>query len=391
MTKARDWNSNKKLLLLGSLILILLKGGLSQESATSQSRQGNQPEELTSQYFLFEELLLHQPEWFTGAEARQIADNILLYQRDSGGWPKNIDYRRSLSESEKRNLFKNPDLPLATIDNGATYTQLRFLAKIIRATNDQNYVLSFFKGFEYLLIAQYANGGWPQFYPLQKGYYAHITFNDDAMIGVLRLLRDVAVGKPDFEFVDQARRDRARKAVRKGIECILKTQIVVDGQLTAWCAQYDEKTLKPAQGRSYELISLSGSETVRIIQFLMEIDNPSPEIINAIQAAVSWLDKVKIEGIRVVRKPDPKSPTGFDKIVVADSTAPPVWARFYQIDNNQLFFSDRDGKVYYDLAEISSERRNEYGWLGYWPQELLTESYPQWQKRWAPDNNVLRR
>ena len=78
MTQTRDWNSKHRFLLIGSMILILLKGGLSQESAPSQSGQGNQPEELTSQYFLFEELLLHQPEWFATAEARQIADNLLI-------------------------------------------------------------------------------------------------------------------------------------------------------------------------------------------------------------------------------------------------------------------------------------------------------------------------
>jgi len=380
---------NLRLLLIGGLLFMLLEGGLSQEYSASESRQGNRREESTSQRILFEELLLHQPEWFAAAEARQIADNILIYQRSSGGWPKNINYQRSLSELEKRELCNFVDEPFATIDNGATYTQLRFLAKVIQATNDQHYILSFLRGFDYLLKAQYDNGGWPQFYPLQKGYYSHVTFNDDAMIGVMRLLRDVAAGKPDFDFVDQGRRNRAERAVQKGIECILKTQIVVNGQLTAWCAQYDEKTLKPAKARSYELISLSGEETVGIVRFLMEIENPSPEIVNAIQAAVGWLDKVKINGIRVIRKPDPKSPTGFDKIVVADSAAPPIWARFYQIENNRPFFSDRDGKVYHDLEAISSERRNEYAWLGYWPRELLTEFYPQWQRRWSPGNNVL--
>lgn len=391
MEQNKDWIINLRLLLVGGLILTLLERGFSQEHSDSGSKQGNQREEITSQYILFEELLLHQPEWFASAEARQIADNILIYQRSSGGWPKNIDYRRNLSESEKRELLKNPNEPFATIDNGATYTQLRFLAKIIKVTGDQHYIRAFQKGFDYLLKAQYANGGWPQFYPLQKGYFSHITFNDDAMIGVLRLLRDIADGKPDFDFVDQERRKQAESAVRKGIECILKTQIVVNGQLTAWCAQYDEKTLKPTKARSYELISLSGSETVGIVQFLMEIENPSPEIINAIQAAVSWLDRVKIRGIRVIHKPDPNSPTGFDKVVIADSAAPPIWARFYQVENNRPFFSDRDGKVYYELAAISSERRNEYGWLGYWPQEVLMELYPRWQKQWVLDTNVLER
>ena len=29
--------------------------------------------------------------WFTGAEAKGMADNILSYQSKLGGWPKNID------------------------------------------------------------------------------------------------------------------------------------------------------------------------------------------------------------------------------------------------------------------------------------------------------------
>ena len=51
---------------------------------------------------------------------------------------------------------------------------------------------AFRRGLDYLLKAQYPNGGWPQFYPLRNGYWSHITYNDDAMAGVLELLRDVA-------------------------------------------------------------------------------------------------------------------------------------------------------------------------------------------------------
>ena len=44
---------------------------------------------------------------------------------------------------------------------------------------------------EFILTAQYANGGWPQFYPLQKNYSRYITFNDDAMAGIMFLLKDI--------------------------------------------------------------------------------------------------------------------------------------------------------------------------------------------------------
>ncbi|MBN2089311.1 pectate lyase [candidate division KSB1 bacterium] len=338
---------------------------------------------------LWRNLLSHDPAWYKSKEALQIAKNILIYQRASGGWPKNIELGRPLSETTRKRLAKYPDKPYATIDNGATYTQLYFLSKMFNITHDEKFRTAFIKGFDYLLASQYPNGGWPQFYPLRKGYYSHITFNDDAMIGVMRLLRDVGKNKSDFHFVDEDRRTKAQNAIEKGIDCILKTQIKVKDQLTAWCAQYDEITLKPAKARAYELASLSGKESVAIIQLLMEIENPSPKVIQAVQSAVAWLEQVKILGIRVVEQPDTRSASGFDRIVIADSAAPPIWARFYLIDSNKPFFSDRDGKIYYHLSEISSERRNEYGWLGYWPEKLLERYYPKWQQKWAPEKNVL--
>jgi len=115
----------------------------------------------------------------------------------------------------------------------------------------------------------------------------------------------------------------------------------------------------------------------------MRLQKPSPEIIAAVQGAADWLEKVKIKGIRVDYAADASLPGGFNKVVVPDPAAPPMWARFYLIGSNRPFFSDRDGKIYYDLAEISAERRNDYGWLGYWPQELLASEYPRWREKWS--------
>src|SRR5690606_27444443 len=117
---------------------------------------------------------------------------------------------------------------------------------------------------------------------------------------VMRLLRDVAAGTEPYAFVDEARRGRAAGAVERGIDCILKTQLEEEGRLTAWAAQYDEVTLEPAWARAYEPPSLSGAESVAIVRFLMEIEQPTPEIIAAIEGAVGWLRKVAIHGLLYV-------------------------------------------------------------------------------------------
>ena len=107
---------------------------------------------------------------------------------------------------------KKEDITETTIDNKATYTQIDYLGKLITASllkpsppgNLPKYKEAYLKGVDYLLSSQYENGGFPQYYPLKKGYYTHITFNDDAMIGVLSLLRDIANGNDDHKFVDEA-------------------------------------------------------------------------------------------------------------------------------------------------------------------------------------------
>jgi PelA/Pel-15E family pectate lyase len=242
---------------------------------------------------------------------------------------------------------------------------------------------------DYILRAQYETGGWPQYYPNLSGYYKHITFNDGATIGVMTVLRDVAAGKVPYDFVDEDYRRKAAEAVEKGIECILKCQIVVDGKKTAWCAQHDSKTYAPAKARSYELPSISGGESVGIVRFLMDIDNPSPEIIEAVQCAVAWFDEAKLEGIRQIQKQDESTPKGWDKVIVKDPSAPPIWARFYEIGTNTPIFCSRDGIPKRTLAEISYERRTGYSWLGHYAAGLLAKSYPAWQKKWAPGKNAL--
>lgn len=321
--------------------------------------------------------------WYSSADAVRIADNLLLYQHTSGGWPKNIDMARTLSDAEKQRLAENRDRGETIIDNGATHTQIRYLALVHKATGEARFADAARRGLEYILTSQYPNGGWPMIYPLQKGYYSHITFNDGAIIGVMRLLRDVAAGGEPYDFVDQATRDRAGAAIAKGLDVILKCQIVVDGTPTAWCAQHDEHDFKPAKARAYELPSISGQESVGIIEYLMAIDNPSPEIRAAIRNAVAWFEKVKITGMRVdrVRAPDLDPPR--DVVMVADPDAGPLWARFYEIGTNKPMFVGRDGIVHDHLADIEQERRTGYAYVGSWARELLEREYPAWKQKWG--------
>ena len=169
--------------------------------------------------------------------------------------------------------------------------------------------------------------------PRYGAYWHYITFNDDSMVGVLRLFRDVAQEEEPFTIVGTQRRVKASKAVAKGIECILKYQIVVDGNKTGWCAKHDDKTLEPRHGRPYERVSISGSEGVGVVDFLMEIKNPSPEIVEAVQAAVAWFDQAKLTGIRQVRQnQEPGADTSISTLVYTRAEAVKELASGYPDD-----------------------------------------------------------
>lgn len=336
--------------------IVILSGFLDSSGASYAARYLNKPDQ-----------------WFSTEEASRIARNIISYQSPLGGFPKNIDTTAKPFSGDK-------DKIKPTFDNGATFDELRFLARFYHRTKDESAKSAFLKGFDFIISAQYPNGGFPQSYPPGNGYPRYITFNDGVMVRALEFLRETTRSQV-YDFLDKERKIKAKEAFERGIDCILKCQIKVNGKLTAWCAQHCEKTFEPRGARTFELPSLSGAESAGIVRLLMSIQNPSSNIIVAVRSAVQWFESAKIQGIKIVETNAPGSPTGKDKIVVGDKNAPPIWARFYEIETNRPIFSDRDGVKKYSLMEIGHERRNGYSWYGYWAKQLLESEYPAWEKR----------
>ncbi|MEI9956535.1 MAG: pectate lyase [Ferruginibacter sp.] len=314
---------------------------------------------------------------------------MLLYQRKNGGWPKhfqgnkNVDYKRELTEAELKELKDGYDASIdATIDNEATTKEIKYLVKAYKIYKVDAYLKAAENGIGYLLKAQYANGGWPQYYPDFSLYRSQITYNDNAMVNVLNVLQDVARGKNDFDVIDKMYVPLCNVAIAKGVDCILKTQVKQNGVLTVWCAQYNAKTLQPKMARKFELASLSGSESVGIVRFLMQQQNPSKEIIDAIKAAVQWFEKVKIVGYSFVEIKAPNEKSGRDKVLVKDDANTGMWARFYDLQTNEPFFTGRDSQPKKTIAEVENERRIGYAWYGIWPQKLIEKEYPEWLMKW---------
>ena len=324
---------------------------------------------------------------YSTSEVKEIADNILLFQKSNGGWPKNYDMRAILTEEQKKALFEAKDELNTTFDNGATHSQLNYLAKAYSLTKIEKYNDAFLHGIEYVLSAQYNNGGWPQFYPDLSSYRKYITFNDGAMIGIMKLIQRIVNRSKEFSFIEDSLYGEIKTAYEKGIECILNCQIVDNGELTAWCQQHDNVDFRPQNARSFEPIAICNGESSAIVKFLMSIENPDERIIKSINSAVKWFEDSRIYGIRVEEIKVDKvdyiyHTTDRDMIVVEDSNAKHIWTRYYELVKHKPIFCNRDGKVVYTLSEVERERRTGYAWYVYDPQEVL-DSHPAWLKKWV--------
>ena len=330
------------------------------------------------------------PEWYATPEARHIADVIVSFQTPAGGWSKNQSRDGALRvpgqayAGDNNSRFIAPgDFDTArdehwhyvgTLDNDATITELQFLARVITALPDaRTYRTAFEKGAAYLFNAQFPNGGWPQVWPLEGGYHDAITFNDDALVHAAELMSDIASGAGDYAFAPDTIQQQAASARDRAIACILTTQVIVNGHRTVWGQQHDALTELPVAARNFEPDALSSAESASLLIYLMQLPDPSPEIVAAVHDGVRWLHEVALHDVAWTDGGD--RTTG--RKLIASPGAPDLWARYYVATTGKPVFGDRDKTLHDDVNEISLERRNGYAWFNTAPLKVF-KAYAKW-------------
>jgi PelA/Pel-15E family pectate lyase len=321
---------------------------------------------------------------YAPTQVAEIANNLLLFQRTNGGWPKDYDMTAILTPLQRAALIGTRHATDTSFDNHNVHPQTDYLARAYSQCRNEIWHEACLRGFDFLLAAQYGDGGFPQSFPNPSGYSAHITFNDGVMIGILNVLKDAADAEPHWDWLDDERRQRARDAVERGVECILRCQIESHGVRTGWCQQHERATCAAAPARTFELVSICPQETTEIVRFLMRLPPSDARRVEAISDAVAWLQRAQLTGIRVKKVPAAavefeRHRADFDVVVVPDATAPPIWARHYEIGTDRPIFAGRDAVKRYALAEIEAERRTGTAWYGHWPTSLLNDEYPRWR------------
>ena len=337
-------------------------------------------------------------------DVQQTADSIVKYQMKSGGWPKNQDWLHGVDPKEAK-AWEKKGIG-STIDNGATTKEMETLAKALEQLDRmvsenshwldkdlvkdrrKRYTEAFNRGLEFFLDMQYDNGGFPQFYPAKKkeAYTSQITFNDNATVNVLRLMKKVLENDEQFKYVvvEKSIRKKCQVAYEKGIQCVLDCQIRVDesgkvleygtdawrsGKRTVWCQQHDKKTLVPVKARAYELPSFTGNgETCAILDFLMDLPHPSAEVEEAVKCGVEWLEAHAMRDMALERFKDEK---GREDVRLVERKGSVLWARFYDLEQAEPMFCDRDGVPRKNLSEVGYERRTGYSWVGDGPKRVI--------------------
>jgi len=313
-----------------------------------------------------------------------IAENMLAFQTADGAWPKNMDWQRVYTPTELEKLRKKWSArPGGTLDNRTTWTHIHYLAEVYQQTGLQRYADAARRGLLWIVAHQNAqSGGWA------GADVDAITFNDGVMVGALRALHEAATDKPLYGFLDEKTRSQIAASYERGLRCVLRCQVRVGERLTAWGQQHSHETFQPVWARAFEPPAITPCESVGVVRFLMELDNPPPEVVRAVDAAVAWMDRVKIAGLRVERVPAepvqwPRRYCDFDVVEVKDPNAPPIWTRMYDPETERPIFCTREREITSDFTKLSRERRTGYGFHGDWPAKLIAEEYPAWKRKLA--------
>lgn len=317
-------------------------------------------------------------DWYGGEEARTLADAVLSYQTPSGGWSKKTDYSQGQRQTGMQ--WSSQHDPgesfhyVATFDNRSTTQQIRFLANVWRATQREDCREAVVRGVDYILSAQYPNGGWPQVYPLEGDYHDNITYNDGVLANLLELLNDVCREEPLFAFIENEQRQRAQEALRAGIGCVLATQVDQGEVRTVWCGQHDPLTLQPVGARSMEPPTLSSVESAQVLKVLMDLRQPAPEWVECIEAGLAWLEQTRIEGLR-------KTKVDGRTVYVDDPEATKVyWARFYDLAHSRPVFPGRDGVLYESFNAMAANNDLGYDYYSTRPGSVVRNGQKKWRK-----------
>jgi len=256
--------------------------------------------------------------------ARKVARALAWGQREIGGW----DHRVKVDHLKPDSVQPERAKGRCTFDDNISQEAISFLMEIDQILDEAWLTESVELGLQFMLKSQFANGAWPQWYPLRGGYHNNYTFNDNSINDCIRVMIEAHKHYGKQKHLDSARR---------GGDFMILSQC--KPPQAGWAQQYDQE-LKPSWARSFEPAGICSAATGRNIRTLVGLylytkDN---KYLKPILPAIDWLKRSQIK--------------------------PNLWGRLYEVGSNKPIYGDRrDGnKVHYDYNEISEFERTHYSW-----------------------------
>ena len=256
--------------------------------------------------------------------ARDVGRALAWGQNASGGWTYLVDVSALQGAADGAKPPRRPGT--STFDDNTTQAAAAFLMALDQVLDEPWLDESVALAMRCMLASQFANGAWPQRFPLRRGYSSYYTFNDNTINDCIRVMVTAhrLYGKAEY-----------LRSARRGGDFILLSQ--GKAPQTGWAQQYSHD-LRPAWARRFEPPAICSAVTARNIRTLVDLHlyTRDAKYVRPIPAAMAWLEKSQIK--------------------------PGVWARLYELKTNRPIYGDRDGKIHYTLEEISAERRTGYSW-----------------------------
>ena len=238
------------------------------------------------------------------AYAKKAANALIAGQHRSGGWHYMIDFNKIGTQDwydkvasqqaqgmeEWRYNFLN-----CTFDDGATTEPIMFLLRLYMKTLDPAYKAALDKALDFILEAQYPNGGWPQHYPLNNEktpagfpqYPVYYTLNDGVLQDNVSTLLEAYEALGDERYLESAKKGGDFLMIAQGPK-----------EQAGWAEQYD-MNLKPAWARTHEPPGFMPRETFESVYTLerLFLFTGDRRFLRPIEDAFDWLEKVKLEDV----------------------------------------------------------------------------------------------
>jgi PelA/Pel-15E family pectate lyase len=289
-------------------------------------------------------------------------NNMISWQAPNGGWSKNTDFY-----SSKRKLgqhFGREPRYISTIDNGATILQIFQLKLALKTYKEIHIANALHRAINFLINAQYPNGGLPQVYPLVGGYHDLVTYNDDALSLIFKVFDDLVHHPQEYKLSSELL-TKVTLSFHQLINRFEQDQVKLADGTGAWGQQHHPLDFSLQAARAYEMPSLATMETAKMIDAMMDLKTSMPSIDTMISQGCKWLDKTKMSAKIWRRYPNKASE------IVAGEIDDIIWPRFISATTGAALFGDRDGKIYDSVDKISLERQLGYAWYHASPNKVL--------------------